>query len=124
MCRILVTDDDPLQLNLRKLLLEDAGHEVTVARDPPETIRHIQEGEADVVVMDLRFRNSAGQPDSAEGLALIRRIRDVGCHAPVIVLSGWPDDLYGKPEEKLVSCIMMKPVKPSELMEAIEALTP
>jgi len=124
MCRILVADDDQQQLDLRKLLLEGAGHEVTLALDAPETIRHIREGQADVVVMDLRFPNSAGKPDSAEGLALIRRIRDVGCHAPVIVLSGWPDDLYGQPEEKLVACIMMKPVKPGALVEAIEALAP
>jgi len=124
MSRILVADDDQLQLDLRKLVLEAAGHEVTVALDPPETIRHIQHGDADVVVMDLRFPNSAGTPDSAEGLSLIRRIRDVGCRVPVIVLSGWPDDLYGQPEEEMVSGIMVKPVNPGVLLEAIAALAP
>lgn len=124
MCRILVADDDRQQLDFRKLVLEAAGHEVTVALDPTETIRRLQQGAADVVVMDLRFPNSAGTPDSAEGLALIRRIRDGGCRLPVIVLSGWPDDLYGQPEEELVSRIMVKPVNPGVLMEAIEALAP
>jgi len=124
MSRILVADDDQLQLDLRRLVLESAGHEVTVALDPPETIRHIQRGEAEVVVMDLRFPNSAGTPDSAEGLSLIRRIRDVGCRVPVIVLSGWPDDLYGQPEEELISQIMVKPVNPGDLLDAIAALAP
>jgi CheY-like chemotaxis protein len=124
MCRILVADDDPLQLDFRKLVLEAAGHVVTLAVDPPETIRYIQRGEADLVLMDLRFPNSTGSADSAEGLALIRRIRDVGCRVPVIVLSGWPDDLYGQPEEEMVSCIMVKPVNPDVLMEAIAALAP
>src|SRR5260221_10246474 len=105
MCRILVADDDQLQLDFRKLVLEADGHEVTVALDPHETIRHLQQGAADLVVMDLRFPNSTGKPDAAVGLALIRRIRDVGCLVPVIVLSGWPDDLYGQPEEKMVSRI-------------------
>jgi hypothetical protein len=72
--------------------------------------------------MDLRFPNASGIPDAAEGLALIRCIRDSGYRAPVIVLSGWPDDLWGQPEEQLVSRIMVKPVKPAVLMEAIEDL--
>jgi CheY-like chemotaxis protein len=121
-CRILVADDDRQQLDLHKLLLEMAGHEVDLALDSLETIRHLEEGHADLVIMDLRFPNASGTPDSAEGLALIRRIRDTGCRAPVIVLSGWPDDLYGQPEEQLVSRIMVKPVKPAALMEAIQAL--
>jgi CheY-like chemotaxis protein len=124
MCRILVADDDQQQLDFRKLVLEAAGHEVTVALDPPETIRHLQQGEADLVLMDLRFPNSTGKPDAAVGLALIRWIRDVGCRLPVIVLSGWPDDLYGQPEEKMVSRIMVKPVKSGVLAEAIQALAP
>ncbi len=122
MCRILVADDDQQQLDLRKLLLEQAGHEVDLALDALETMRHLEHGQADLIIMDLRFPNASGVPDSAEGLALIRRIRDVGCRAPVIVLSGWPIDLYGQPEEQLVSRIMVKPVKPADLMETIQDL--
>lgn len=122
MSRILVADDDPLQLDLRKLLLESAGHVVTLALDPPETMRRIQQGETELLLMDLRFPNSAGTPDSAVGLALIRLIRKVGCRVPVIVLSGWPNDLYGQPEEEMVSRIMVKPVNPGTLMEAIQSL--
>lgn len=122
MCRILVADDDRQQLDLHKLLLELAGHEVDLALDARETIRCLEQGHAELVIMDLRFPNASGAPDSAEGLALIRRIRGTGCRAPVIVLSGWPDDLYGQPEEQLVSRIMVKPVKPAMLMEAIQAL--
>jgi CheY-like chemotaxis protein len=73
--------------------------------------------------MDLRFPNAAGQPDSREGMALIRRIREAGYRAPVIVLSGWPEDLYGEPEEEMVSRIMVKPVRIPLLLELIEELT-
>jgi CheY-like chemotaxis protein len=122
MCRILVADDDPRQLDLRKRLLELAGHEVDLALDALETIRQLEQRRPGLVIMDLRFPNASGIPDSAEGLALIRRIRDTGCRAPVIVLSGWPDDLWGQPEEQLVSRIMVKPVKPAALLEAIQDL--
>jgi hypothetical protein len=40
----------------------------------------------------------------------------------VIVLSGWPDDLYGQPEEQLVSRILPKPVDGRELLSAIHDL--
>ena len=122
MCRILVADDDRQQLDLWKLLLEQAGHEVDLALDALETIRRLEQGHADLVIMDLRFPNASGTPDSAEGLALIRQIRGTGCRAPVIVLSGWPADLYGQPEEQLVSRIMVKPVRSAVLIAAIQEL--
>ena len=55
-------------------------------------------------------------------MALIRRIRDLGYRAPVIVLSGWPEDLYGQSEERLVSRILAKPVSARELLDTIRDL--
>ena len=39
MCRILVVDDNLEQLNLRRLLLEQVGHQVAVAWSVSETMR-------------------------------------------------------------------------------------
>ena len=119
MARILVADDDLEQITLRKSLLEARGHEVNVAMCPETTAQLVARGGADVVIMDLRFANADGEPDSNEGLALIRRIRALGYRSPVIVLSGWPEDLYGLPEEKLVSKIIVKPVSTHALLDAI-----
>jgi CheY-like chemotaxis protein len=121
--RILVADDDQEQLVLRKTLLEAAGHEVVVAACPFETLRHLERSAADLVIMDLRFPDAAGKPDSREGLALIRSIREAGYRSPVVVLSGWPEDLYSQPEEEMVSCVMVKPVGIPVLLETIEELT-
>ena len=120
MFRILVVDDDVVQLDLYKQLLEIAGYRVEVALNAGQTVRRI--GNADLVLMDLRIPNAFGEADSREGMALIRGIRDLGCRAPVIVLSGWPDDLYGQPEEQLVSRILPKPVDSRELLGAIHDL--
>jgi CheY-like chemotaxis protein len=124
MPRILVADDDPVQLDLRKMLLEAAGHEVSLARTTEEAVRCVREHGADLVIMDLRFPNSRGNPDSREGLSLIRDIHESGRQTPMIVLSGWPQDLDGAPEEALVACVLLKPVKPSALMQAISELLP
>ena len=122
MSRILVVDDDAVQLDLRKQLLEVAGYQVETALSAQQTERRLERAPADLVILDLRFPNALGEPDAQEGLALIRRIRDLGCSVPVIVLSGWPDDLYGEPEERMVSCILVKPVKTREFLDAIRGL--
>src|SRR5450432_3274085 len=116
MFRILVADDDALQLDLRKQLLEIAGYQVETALTVRQTVRRLENAPADLaihlvihlVIMDLRFPNAFGEADPREGMALIRGIRDLGCQVPVIVLSGWPDALYGQPEEQLISRILLK----------------
>ena len=119
MSRILIADDDVIQLDLRKMVLEFAGHQVYIAVSAIGVIRHIESEQSDLVIMDLRFPNAIGEPDAGEGMALIRRIRELGCATPVIVLSGWPEELYGKPEEGMVSRILMKPVMTLTLLETI-----
>lgn len=123
MARILVTDDDAQQLMLRKLLLEMAGHQVAIAFNAPETLRQLEKERPGVLIMDLRLYNVHGEPDPAEGRALIRRVREFDSRLPVIVLSGWPDDLYGQPEEQMVSRLFVKPVSNRQLLQAIEELT-
>ena len=122
MCSILVADDNWQQLELRKLLLEAVGHQVAVAWSVREAMRQVELGQAELVIMDLRFPNAAGEPDSSKGLALIRRIRESGCRVPLIVLSGWPQEIYGSPEESMVSRVMVKPVEARVLLETIAEL--
>jgi CheY-like chemotaxis protein len=124
MPRILVADDDPVQLELRKMLLEAAGHEVSLALNIKQAVRRVCEQGADLVILDLRFPNAEGLPDAREGLALIRGIHDAQPATPMMVLSGWTDDIEGLPEEKLVQRILLKPVRPSALMQAIRELLP
>jgi len=120
MARILLADDDARQLQLRARLLEASGHEVSLAGHASEVIPYLATSQ--VVIIDLRFPNSQGQPDAAEGLKLIRQIRESGCRAPVIVISGWPEDLSGTPEERMVSRVMQKPVAIESLLGAIAEL--
>jgi hypothetical protein len=52
-------------------------------------------------------------------------IRKAGENAStkILVLSGWPQDLESLPERKLVHRILVKPVKPAALLQAISDLT-
>jgi CheY-like chemotaxis protein len=116
---ILVVDDDPSQLDLQKQLLESDGHQVETALTARQTVHCLEHAPPDLVIMDLRFPNAYGDKDPQEGMALIRLIRESGCGAPIMVLSGWPDDLYGAPEERQVACILVKPVSPPQLLAAV-----
>lgn len=118
MPRILIADDDLTQLALRKMLLESAGHQVRASFSPADTLRQVAQGWADLVILDLCM------PRSADGLELIRGIRESGCNKPVIVLSGWPADLYGQPEERMVSRVLEKPPVIADLLGAIAAVAP
>ena len=120
MSRILVVDDDVVQLDLYMQTLEIAGYAVEVALNASQALRRV--GKADLAIIDLRLPDALGESEARVGIALIRSIRDSGCRAPVIVLSGWPEDLYGQPEEQLVSRILVKPVPPRELLGTIRDL--
>jgi CheY-like chemotaxis protein len=117
--RILLADDDATQIDLRKTVLEFAGYQVQFALTVAAALRLIANDPADLVIMDLRFPNAEGKPDPAEGMAMIRRLRELGFAAPVIVLSGWPEELYGRPEELMISRILLKPVMTAALLAAV-----
>jgi two-component system, OmpR family, response regulator ChvI len=114
MARILVADDDVEQLIVQQKLLEALGYQVRAALSTGETLRELEQNPPNLIVVDLRF------PRAADGLSLIRDIRTKS-QLPLIVLSGWPDDLYGSPEEDLVSRVLVKG-KVRELVQAIAEL--
>lgn len=115
MCSVLIVDDDTQQLAIRKLLLEAAGHEATVADSAPEAERLLEELRPDLLLMDLRL------PKLADGLSLIRSVGERRLTAKIIVLSGWTEDLCDLPEEKLVSRVLGKPIRHERLVAAINA---
>jgi hypothetical protein len=40
-----------------------------------------------------------------------------------VVIAGWPEDIRGRPEEKLISRLLAKPVHPSILIRTVEELS-
>ena len=119
MACIVLADDRLDELQVLAMLLEAGGHKVLAAMSPNDAIRQIERGGPDAVLLDLKFPNAQGEPDAEEGFALIRRIHELAPGAAVFVLSGWPEEIYGRPEEGLVTRVMVKPVLLPALLEAI-----
>ena len=113
MARLLVVDDDAAALELRRLILERAGHEVSSASDTVRARLLFSETLPDTVVLDLRL------PEAADGRALIREFRGAAPGVRIIVLAGWPPDLEGTPEASMVDEILTKPIRTVSLLGAL-----
>ena len=101
MARVQLIDDDESQIEVRKLILEQAGHTVV-------------NREADAIIMDLHI------PTLEAGLKAIRDLSPTG--ARICVFSGFAHDLKGTPEEKLVDKVLTKPARTELLLKWLAAL--
>src|SRR3984893_16137015 len=103
MARILVVEDDPGQLEIRKLILEQSGHEVVIAQNAAEALDRLPG--CQLVLMDLQL------PAPEDGMRLIRAASGA---ARIIVLSG------GEPETMPpVDAFLTKPCSSRKLLETI-----
>lgn len=113
MSQLLVVDDDPNQLEVRKLLLEEAGYKVRCAGSAREAMQACADCAPQTLVMDLRL------PRAEDGLELIREVRGSVPGARIVVLSGWIADLTSRPEAALVDHILAKPVRSRKLLQLL-----
>jgi CheY-like chemotaxis protein len=118
--RVLVVEDDPDARELVVAILEDAGAVVESAESAPEGFAAVRSFHPQLLVSDI------GMPGE-DGYSLIRRIRALGPSEggtiPSIALTA-----YTRAEDRAkalgagFSMHLGKPIKPTELVSAIEAL--
>jgi two-component system sensor histidine kinase/response regulator len=111
MTRVLVVEDDAIQLEMRKQILEHAGHEVVAAQNASEALERWNRSpvELPIVLMDLRI------PEPEDGLRLIQAIAGA---ARIIVLSGGEVDPALPVDEFLT-----KPCPSKRLLASIDRWT-
>jgi CheY-like chemotaxis protein len=84
--KILLVDDNPDGLLVRRQLLEELGLEVETALNGEEGLRRFESTRYDVVVTDYRMPRM-------DGIEMIRRIRAQDATARIILLSGFVEPL-------------------------------
>jgi two-component system, LuxR family, response regulator FixJ len=82
---IYVVDDDPGVLGSLRFLLETDGFEVETFRSGPALLKSIASNEADCFVIDYKM-------PSIDGIDLASRLRNRDVAAPIILITGYPDD--------------------------------
>jgi CheY-like chemotaxis protein len=93
LAKILVVDDDPaVQITIR-LLLERAGHRVTIAGDGQAGLALFEAGQFDLLFLDIFM-------PGMDGLETMRHIRQRQPAVPIIVISGRSiaPDSYAEPD--------------------------
>jgi CheY-like chemotaxis protein len=117
MARVLLVDDDADQTAIRKLIFEKAGHDVITAGTCDQARQAFAARDPEIVVMDLRL------PGDCDGLELIREFREVKPDLRIVVLSGHPADVAGRPEAQMIDGVLSKPARSARLLSLISKLT-
>ncbi|MGD0104531.1 MAG: response regulator [Rhodopila sp.] len=115
--RILVVDDDNSVRETLADLLEISGYCPLQAADAPEALTILrQEPVVHVLITDLTM-------PGADGIALIRRARELRHDLPAILLTGYADEITTVAARAGVHFhILGKPVSSARLLEQLEHL--
>ena len=90
--------------------LERQGHAVLEAKDQPEAVKHLQQGQPAVVLSDLRL------PDG-DGFGVLRASKEIDPDVPVIVMTAYGsiEDAVSAMKEGAMD-FLAKPVDPDHLL--------
>ena len=118
MARILVVDDDAMNLRLAVTVLEQAGHEVLSAEGGAEGIEAALAHAPDLVLMDV-------QMPGVDGVAALRRLRADPRTAPLKVAAFTGLAMKGDRERLIKEGFdgyLEKPIRYKEFLASVAAL--
>lgn len=111
--KVLIIDDDAGIRRVTALALEDAGYDVITAPDGPSGLNLCQTELPQIVITDV------GMPDM-DGIEVLRRIKDMGLEAEVIVSTAFTEIGLAIRALQLDACgFMTKPVSDEALAAAL-----
>jgi len=113
--RILVVEDDDLIGELLEMILGEMGHDVILTRDPEGALqRMIQAPEPELLVTDFNLGGVLTGVDVAE--SFVNRYPK----APVLVISGRPEEAKDKITPRCHAGFLPKPFRADDLSAAID----
>ncbi|MFP5218503.1 MAG: PleD family two-component system response regulator [Actinomycetes bacterium] len=118
MARILVVDDEPTVRALVRDVLEEEGHEVTLAEDGFAALRRVEQQRPDCVVLDVMM-------PGIDGHQVLQRLRSSarGADLPVVMLTAAADDTHAwQAWSEGVDYFLPKPFEPLELLRFLDHL--
>jgi DNA-binding response OmpR family regulator len=111
--RVLLIDDDPLQLRVREAVLRDAGVRVDVATTAETALALLRTASGDSIATIVTDHIMPG----ISGAVFVRQLRDVRPNIPVIVISGMAE--AENDYDGLDIVFRTKPCPPTELIALV-----
>jgi len=115
-CRILVVEDNDDVRELAESMLEMAGYEVLSAPSGERALGLLESGEA----ADLLFTDVI-MPGGMNGLELIERVHAKRPGLPVLVTTGYMDELPGRGQPSGTLDVLSKPYQHQDLLDRVGA---
>jgi DNA-binding response OmpR family regulator len=117
--KVLVVDDDRVVADLVVFTVRRAGYEAILASDAASTLRHWQEDQPDLIILDI---NLPGTPQLKDGFAICQHIRSQS-DVPIILLTvrGEENDIVHGLEAGADDYIL-KPFSPRQLVARVQAV--
>jgi two-component system, OmpR family, alkaline phosphatase synthesis response regulator PhoP len=123
MARILIIDDDPDMVEAAAVLLGKKGHVTFSAADGTSGYQRARDENPDLILLDVMMSYDSEGFDVARKLQEDPATRDV----PIVMLTGikktknLATKLAPDPDWLPVKAVLEKPVKPDELLRAVES---
>jgi DNA-binding response OmpR family regulator len=120
MAKILIVDDDPDITFATELFLKRAQHEVLTASNRAEGMKAIEDGNPDLIILDVMME----QAD--DGIAMAQELRRQGCEIPILMLTSVgkvTGFTYDEDQELVpVNAFFEKPIQPDLLVAKVNEL--
>jgi PAS domain S-box-containing protein len=113
--RVLVVDDNAVNRELARAILESVGAEVTEVHDGAEAVDIAQRLPFDLILMDLRMPGLDGR----SATAAIRREAGPNQHMPVLAFSADGIMDLAAPQNQCFQGVVLKPTSPADLFRAL-----
>lgn len=115
---ILVIDDDPDVLTAVRLLLKTEARQVVTEKNPENLRTQLQKQVFDVILLDMNFNSSINTGN--EGLFWLKKIREFGSEAAVIMITAYGDiDLAVRSLKEGAADFVVKPWHNEKLIGTI-----
>jgi len=113
--RVLVVDDNAVNRELARAILESVGAEVSEVGDGTEAVDIAQRVPFDIILMDLRMPGLDGR----SATAAIRREPGPNQHMPVLAFSADGIMDLAAPQNRCFQGVVLKPTSPADLFRAL-----
>jgi two-component system sensor histidine kinase/response regulator len=118
--RILVAEDNPMNLKLAVTLLKKAGYSVDAVENGRLAVKALKQASYDLIFMDVQMP----EMDGFEATKVIREIEGESKHTPIIAMTAHA--MKGDRERCLQAGMddyISKPIEPKEMFNAVEKWT-